>query len=62
MCGIEQRIFGVFITTSLIDLSLILQLLIKRKNCSTVGDGVFLEENGGGESLDREGYVLVIPG
>lgn len=62
MCGIEQRIFRVLIATSLVDFSLILQLLIERKNCSTVGDGVFLEENGGRESLNREGNVLVIPG
>lgn len=62
MCGIEQRIFGVLITTSLVDLSLILQLFIERKNRSTVGDGVFLEENGGRESLNREGNVLVVPG
>lgn len=62
MCWIEQRIFGVFITTSLVDLSLILQLFIDRKNCSTIGNGVFLEENGGRKSLNREGNVLVIPG
>jgi hypothetical protein len=61
MCRVQERVVR-FVRRGFVDDRLAGEVTRKREEGAAVGEGVFLEEDRGGEGLEREGDVLVIPG
>lgn len=59
--GVEERVVGL-VASRLVDDGLVGQLLVERQDGASVGDGVLLQQDGSGQSLDGECNVLVVPG
>jgi hypothetical protein len=61
MCGVQKRVVR-FVRRGFVDDRLAGEVTRKGEEGAAVVEGVFLEEDRGGEGLEREGDVLVIPG